>query len=101
IVWGGFWVSIAILAIVPDFVSVRLASLLGFKSNITAVIFVALGILFIINFYLSAQINRMERQMTDLIRILAKEGYQEEKGNHRKKNKKRVAQKSNKNKQSQ
>lgn len=76
-IWASFWVLIAILAIIPDFISNKLASLLGFKSNITAVIFVALGLLFILNSYLSSQLNRMERQMTNLVRMMAKQGFQE------------------------
>lgn len=98
-IWAGFWVSIAILAVIPDFVSTRLASLLGFKSNITAVIFVALGLLFIINFYLSAQLNRMERQMTGLVRMLAKQGYRKQKGRTRN-SKKRPGKHADRNKKS-
>ncbi|MFK7936923.1 MAG: DUF2304 family protein [Saprospiraceae bacterium] len=79
-IWGSFWIGIATLAIMPDFVSTYLARFLGFKSNVTAVIFAALGVLFIINFYLSAKLNRMERQTTNLVRMLAKQGYKEKNG---------------------
>lgn len=87
IIWGFFWLGIAILAIMPDFVSNYLAKFLGFKSNVTAVIFAALGVLFIINAYLSAQLNRMERQTTNLVRMLAKQGYQNNSNSSKKGNK--------------
>jgi hypothetical protein len=57
----------------PDLVSDRIAKLLGFKSNINAVIFVALGLLFLFMFYLTAIIEKMERQLSDTIRELALE----------------------------
>lgn len=85
IVWGSFWFFIALLAVIPDFVSTKIATTLGFKSNITAVIFVALALLFIINSYLSAQLNRVEKQMTEIVRLMAKKDAQlqnVEKKNH-------------------
>ena len=57
----------------PDFVSDRIAKLLGFKSNINAVIFVALGLLFVFMFYLTAIIEKMERQLSETIREIALE----------------------------
>ena len=73
IIWLAFWVSLILLAVVPDLISFRVAEMLGFKSNINAVIFIGLGFLFLIVFYLSDAQNRLERRMTELIRELAKE----------------------------
>ena len=61
------------LAIIPDLVSDKMAKLLGFKSNVNAVIFVALGLLFVFMFYLTAIIEKMERQVSETIRSLALE----------------------------
>lgn len=69
--WVVFWISITALAIIPNAISQGIADLLGFKSNVNAIIFVALGFLFSIVFYLSAAVERLERQMTDLIRKVA------------------------------
>lgn len=77
--WISFWVAIALLAIVPNWISGRLAVMLGFKSNINAVIFLALGGLYIFVFYLSASITRLETQFTDLVRELAKQQERERK----------------------
>lgn len=71
--WIVFWVAISALAIIPNQISQGIANLLGFKSNVNAIIFVALGFLFSIVFYLSAAVERLERQMTDLIRKIALE----------------------------
>lgn len=73
LIWIVFWVTCSILAIMPDLVSDRMAKLLGFKSNVNAVIFVALGLLFVFMFYLTAIIEKMERQLSDTIRELALE----------------------------
>ena len=73
VIWLVFWVALIVLAVVPDLISFRIAEMLGFKSNINAVIFIGLGFLFLIVFYLSDSLSRMERRMTELIRELAKE----------------------------
>lgn len=73
LIWIVFWVTTAILALIPDLVSDKIAKLLGFKSNINAVIFVALGLLFVFMFYLTAIIEKMERQLSETIRELALE----------------------------
>jgi len=57
-----------ILAIIPNEISDSMAKLLGFKSNINAIIFVALGFLFLLVFYLSSTIERLEAKITNLIR---------------------------------
>ncbi len=72
-IWLLFWVTISILAIVPDLVSTNIADLLGFKSNINAVIFVALGFLYLFMFYITAIVEKLEKQMTEVVRELALE----------------------------
>ena len=71
--WVSFWVMIAFLSVFPDFVSNNLSHWFGFKSNINAVIFVALGFLFLITYHQSATIESLEKQMTELIRKMALE----------------------------
>lgn len=79
LVWLVFWTTIVVLAIIPNPVSFEIARLLGFKSNINAVIFVALGWLFLLIFYLSTTIDRLEKQITELIRKLAMQEAEKEK----------------------
>lgn len=43
----------------------------GIKSNVNAIIFAALGALVFFVFYLSATIERLEGQITDLVRRIA------------------------------
>jgi len=66
--WILFWGTIILLAIIPNEVSFRLAEVLGIKSNINAIIFAALGLLFLFVFYLSATIEKLEIQLTELVR---------------------------------
>lgn len=73
IIWLLFWIIISVLAIIPDFISANMADILGFKSNINAVIFVALGFLFVFMFYLTALVEKLEKQMTQVVRNLALE----------------------------
>ncbi len=73
VLWTVFWLTVIVLAIIPNPVSFKIATLLGFKSNINAVIFVALGWLFLLVFYLSTTVDRLERQLTELVRQLALE----------------------------
>ncbi len=60
-----------VLAIIPNEISFKLASMLGFKSNINAVLFVATGFLFILVFYLSSTIDKLEHKLTELTRKIA------------------------------
>lgn len=77
IIWLVFWTGISLLAIMPDRIANSLAKGLGFRDHINAIIFVALALLVLFVFYLSAALNRVENQLTDLIRAIAlKEGLQ-------------------------
>lgn len=73
LIWFVFWIAVMLLAVMPDVVTNKLAKILGFASNITAIIFVAIGLLFIFVFYLSSTIEKLETQMTELVRQLALE----------------------------
>lgn len=73
LLWVVFWVLVSFLSVFPDFVSTNLSNWFGFKSNINAVIFVALGFLFLISYHQSATIESLEKQMTELIRKMALE----------------------------
>ena len=98
LVWVSFWISITLMAIIPNPVSFQIAALLGFRSNVTAVIFVSIALLFLFVFYLSSTIEKLEHQMTDLVRKIAidekKKKDNEQKDEHKisvKKNKKAKA----------
>ncbi len=71
VIWSTFWTLIALLAIVPNQISFQIAELLGFKSNVNAIIFVALGWLILMVFYLSATLEKLERKLTELVRELS------------------------------
>jgi len=71
IMWLGFWSVIAVLGIVPHQFSINVAEVLGFKSGINAIIFIALAFLIILSFYLSSKLDTLERKITELVRQLA------------------------------
>jgi len=57
-----------ILAIIPNEIADSMSRLLGFKSLPNAIIFAALGLVFLFIFYLSSTIERLEMRITELIR---------------------------------
>ncbi len=69
--WTMFWIAVTALALIPNQVSFKLAEIFGFRSNVTAIIFVALGLLFIFIFYLSNTIEKMEKHINTLTREMA------------------------------
>ena len=69
--WLVFWTFILLIALFPDLITDFIANILGFKSNINALIFLALGILFFMNFRLIQTINKLERKLTKLVRSKA------------------------------
>ncbi len=71
IFWFIFWVSISILAIIPDKITIGLANVLGFKDNVNAIIFVAVFFQFLFLYYLSNTVERLERKVTELVRKIA------------------------------
>jgi hypothetical protein len=76
VIWTTFWLLLAIFAFVPNEASQKLASVLGIKDNVNAIIFIGLGILFFLIFSLSSTVDRLERQLTDLVREIAKDNPQ-------------------------
>ena len=70
-IWVIFWVLLSIFSITPHEISTDLANLLGFKDNINAVIFIGLGLLFLFNMFFTASIERLEKQLTEIVRKLA------------------------------
>ena len=70
-IWLGFWIIITLLSIAPDTVSSRIASAVGFKSNVSAALFMVSGFLVVISFYLSSRVVKLERQVTELVRKIA------------------------------
>jgi len=68
ITWLIFWIIIMILAIIPNEIADSMSSLLGFKSLPNAIIFAALGLIFLFIYYLSSTIERLELRITELIR---------------------------------
>jgi len=71
VIWIIFWFGVALLCIMPNKIADSLAVGLGFRDRPNAIIFVALGLLFLMVFYLSAALNRVENQLTDLVRKIA------------------------------
>ena len=77
VLWSAFWITISLLAVFPDLISFSIAESLGIKSNINAVIFAWLGFLFVMTYYQSTTIEKLERQMTELVRKVALEKQEE------------------------
>jgi len=73
IIWIAFWFGVLLLALLPDKVPNLIARSLGFKDHINAIIFAALALLFLMVFYLSAAVNRIEDKLTTLVRKIALE----------------------------
>ncbi len=70
--WKAIWpsillsISISLIAIFPDQISNWLAKTLDFKSNINAIIFVALGVLFILVLILYDLYKKQQKSITKL-----------------------------------
>lgn len=79
VIWIVFWIGIMLLAMLPDQIPNSIARGLGFKDQINAIIFVCLAVLFIMVFFLSAAVNRIEDKMTTLVRTIALEAALKEK----------------------
>lgn len=71
VVWLAFWLLITVLSIVPHEISTKLAQVFGFKSNINTIVFIVLGFLIVLSFYLSSKSDKLEAQMTNLVRQIA------------------------------
>ncbi len=67
----GFWIAVSIFAIFPDFFSNLIAKIFGIKSNINAIIFFCIGILFFVIFKMYFMIKKQDKAITDLVRHIA------------------------------
>lgn len=72
-IWITFWLLLAVFAFIPNAASLKMAQILGIKDNVNAIIFIGLGILFFLVFSLTSTVDRLERQITDLVREMAKD----------------------------
>ena len=70
-IWLFFWLVITALAIAPDTVAGKIAEFVGFRSTVSAALFMVSGFLVVICFYLSSRVVALERQMTQLVRKIA------------------------------
>ncbi len=73
-----FWVCLTLFAIFPDFISRRIARLFGIKSNINAILFFCIGILFFFQFKLFSIIKKQQKEITFLTRKIALKEKEEE-----------------------
>ncbi len=73
-----FWISTLLLALFPDFFSNLIAKIFGIKSNVNAIIFFCIGILFFIIFKMYFMIKKQDKAITDLVRHIALAEKQEE-----------------------
>ena len=73
-----FWLGTLLVALFPDFFSVKIAQVFGIESNVNAIIFFCIGLLFFIQFKLYFIIRKQEKDLTELTRKLALAQYQEE-----------------------
>ena len=71
VLWSMIWLGIAAIAIFPDFITDSIAKIFGIKSNINAIIFLGLGLLFFIQYNLFVAIKRQNKVITELVKKLA------------------------------
>lgn len=69
--WMLIWGLIIVLALIPDAVTNFIAEALGIKSNINAIIFMAIGVLLFLQFHLYVLIRKQNATITELVRKLA------------------------------
>lgn len=66
-----FLIGTCIFAIFPDPVSDAIAKLFGIKSNINAILFFGMGLLFLVQLNLYSNMRKQEKEITQLTRELA------------------------------
>ena len=66
-----FWLGALLFALFPDFFSVGIAHLFGIESNVNAIIFFCIGLLFFNQFKMYFILRRQEKDLTVLTRQLA------------------------------
>ncbi|MEO1261263.1 MAG: DUF2304 domain-containing protein [Bacteroidota bacterium] len=73
-----FWVAALIFALFPDHISTKIALVFGIESNVNAIIFFCIGLLFLNQFKMYFLIRKQEKSLTILTRKLALKNYSEE-----------------------
>lgn len=63
-----FWAAVAVVAVFPDFFSEGIAKIFGFKDNVNAIIFFALGLLFYFQFQLYKILKKQDELLTEMAR---------------------------------
>ncbi|MEZ5030598.1 MAG: DUF2304 domain-containing protein [Saprospiraceae bacterium] len=66
-----FWVAVILFSFFPDFFSNLLARVFGIKSNINAVIFFCLGLIFFFQYKLFFLFKQQQTALTELTRKIA------------------------------
>lgn len=69
----GFWTSVLLFALFPDFISNGIAQAFGIKDNVNAIIFFCIGLLFFFQFKQYFLIRKQEKNLTLLMRKMALE----------------------------
>lgn len=65
---AAFWLSVGVFALFPDAISSALADLFGIKSNINAIIFFCLGLIFFFQYKLFFMLKKNQMATTELTR---------------------------------
>jgi hypothetical protein len=68
-----FWLGVLLFAIFPDYLSVKIAQLFGIESNVNAIIFFCLGLIFFFQYKLFFMIKKQQSALTELVRKLSLE----------------------------
>ncbi|NBC05910.1 MAG: DUF2304 family protein [Bacteroidetes bacterium] len=77
-VGGVFWIGVMLFALFPDFFSIKIAQLFGIESNVNAIIFFCIGLIFFFQYKLFFMIKKQQSALTELVRKLSLEEAEEE-----------------------
>lgn len=78
LIGGTFWTAVGVFALFPDQISHLIARVFGIKSNINAIIFLCLGLIFFFQYRLFFMIKRQEAALTQLVRRITLEREEKE-----------------------
>jgi hypothetical protein len=73
-----FWLAVILFALLPDFISHWIARIFGIKSNINAIIFFCIGLIFFFQYKLFFMIKKQQSDLTKLVRKIALEQEEED-----------------------
>ncbi|MFH1111512.1 MAG: DUF2304 family protein [Patescibacteria group bacterium] len=76
--WFILWFAVALLTIVPD-TSSYLASILGVGRGVDLIVYLALLVIFYLNFRIFMRLEKNERQLAKVVRVIALKEKQEQK----------------------